>query len=338
MPIGRLVAIGCLFIGALEGRAAELKRFEYTEPHMGTVYRLVLYAADRPTADVAAKSAFGRIEELEAIMSDYRPESELMRLCQHAGGPPVHVSNELYTVLRQARRVSEESAGAFDVTIGPLSHLWRRARRTGSAPDSEQIRQAKDLVDFGQMRLDDVNHTVQLTKAGMLLDLGGIGKGFSADEAIASLRAHGITRALVAAGGDIAVSDPPPDAPGWRIAIATPGTTAPSIKRYIRLASAAVSTSGDAEQHLEAGGKRYSHIIDPRTGMGIVGRQTATVIAPKGILADSLTKVASILEPAKALPIVERLGGKVLIVRLENQGEHTIMSNGFLVEETASRD
>src|SRR5215469_2833893 len=199
MKYHSLVPLSVLLLAAA-GEPA-LKRFEYAEPHMGTRFGLVLYAPDEATARKARQAAFARIASLDASMSDYRQESELMRLCAKAGGPPVRVSDDLFFVLRRAEEVSRRSGGAFDVTVGPVVRLWRRARRTERLPDPDDLRQALAVVGYEKMRLDPQAQTVQLLKPGMLLDLGGIAKGYAADEALAALKRHGVTRALVAAGG-----------------------------------------------------------------------------------------------------------------------------------------
>src|SRR5207245_2116736 len=148
-------------------------------------------------------------------MSDYQATSELMQLCAKAGGDPAPVSEELFFVLSKAQEVSKLSDGAFDVTVGPVVKLWRRARRTQKLPDPDQLAKALELVGYEKMHLDSKKRTVKLDKAGMQLDLGGIAKGYAGDEAQAVLKKHGITRALVAAGGDIVVSGAPPDTDGW---------------------------------------------------------------------------------------------------------------------------
>jgi thiamine biosynthesis lipoprotein len=162
----------------------------------------------------------------------------------------------------------------------------------------------------------------------MQLDLGGIAKGYAADEALAVLKKHGLDRALVAAGGDIAVSGPPPGADGWKIAIARlPGEK--DAGRLI-LRDAAVSTSGDAEQFVEIDGKRYSHIVDPRTGIGLLGRMSVTVVARKGIESDSLTKVAAVLGPEKGMPIIESTeGASARMVRKKGDELETVVSKHF---------
>jgi thiamine biosynthesis lipoprotein len=282
-----------------------LMRFSFTEKHMGTEFRIVFYAPDEVTAKKAAKAAFARIAELDGIMSDYKETSELMRLCKKAGGDPVPVSKELFFVLSKAQEISKLSDGAFDVTIGPVVRLWRVARRTKRLPNAEKLAQARALVGYQNLKLNPKDRTVQLTKVGMLLDLGGIAKGYTADEVLAVLRRFGITRALVAAGGDIAVGDAPPDATGWKVGIAPLKNPDSKPTQYVLLKNAAVSTSGDAEQHVVIDGKRYSHIVDPKTGLGLTGRRSATVIARNGITADSMTKPVSLLAWEQAAAIIE---------------------------------
>ncbi len=327
-----------VLVGVGVGTAADpqLKRFSYVEPHMGTKFKVILYAPDEATANAAAKAAFERVTALDGIMSDYRPASELMQLCQKAGGEPVKVSDELFTVLKTARDVWKASDGAFDVTVGPVVKLWRQARKTKQMPDKDELKKALELVGTDKMQLDEKEHTVKLLKPGMLLDLGGIAKGYTSDEVLALLKKRGIPQALCAAGGDIAVGDPPPGADGWKIGIAPLEDPDSRPSKYLLLKNAAVSTSGDAEQFVEIDGKRYSHIVDPKTGVGLVGRMSVTVVAPKGILSDSLTKTVCVLGPEKGMPLVEAVeGASVLIVRKTDKGEETIRSKSFpkLIEE-----
>jgi thiamine biosynthesis lipoprotein len=307
-----------------------LKRFTFSEPHMGTRFKIILYAPDEAVANRAAKAAFARIAALDRTMTDYDPNSELMRLCKKAGGDPVPVSDDLFIVVKRAQEVARLSDGAFDVTVGPVVHLWRLARRTRQLPDKDELVDALGRVGYDKVRLDERRHTVQLLKAGMRLDLGGIAKGYSADAALEVLRQHGVTRGLIAAGGDIAVSAPPPDAEGWTIGIAPLEDLDSQPKRYLLLHDAAISTSGDAEQYVEIGGKRYSHIVDPKTGLGLVGRLSVTVVARRGIDADSMTKVVCVLGPEKGMKIIDQNPElAALMVRKTDAGEETFTSNRF---------
>ncbi|HMC63814.1 MAG TPA: FAD:protein FMN transferase [Gemmataceae bacterium] len=328
--IAPLVIVACgVAIASAPSAEPVLSRFEFAEPHMGTRFRIVLYAPNKQMAEKAAKAAFARIAELDGIMSDYRSSSELMRLCKKADGAPVRVSEDLFYVLQRAQEVSRRCDGAFDVTVGPVVRLWRRSRRTQQLPDPEQLAQARELVGYEKVRLNEKDRSVQLTQAGMQLDLGGIGKGYAADAALKVLKQHGITRALVAAAGDIAVSGPPPDTPAWKVAI-HPLDPEQKSSRFLSLRHAAVSTSGDTEQFVEIGDKRYSHIVDPKTGMGLVGRMSATVLAKDGTASDSLAKVVCVLGPERGLKLIEATdGAAALFVRRTDEGVETFESKRF---------
>jgi thiamine biosynthesis lipoprotein len=313
--------------------AAEPVRFEYSEPHMGTTFRFICYAEDKATADRAAKAGFARVAKLNGIMSDYLDSSELMQLCkknEEKPAGPVKVSDDLFFVLSRAEEASKLSDGAFDVTVRPFVVLWRLARRTQRLPDPKELAEARMLVGYRKLKLDSKAKTVAFEVAGMQLDLGGIAKGYAADEVLKVLANFGIINALCAAGGDIAVSGAPPGTEGWKVDIAPlPGS---KDKRTLLLKDAAVSTSGDAEQFAVIDGVRYSHIVDPRTGIGLTGRRSVTVIARRGITSDSMTKVASILPAEKALGILERTQGvlAVLIIRKTESAEETFESKRFV--------
>lgn len=283
-------------------------RHAFTSVHMGTEWRIVLFAPDKATAEKAKTAAFDRVTALDKTMTDYDPKSELMRLCatnDTAPGKPITVGNDLFRVLAHAQEVSAECDGAFDVTVGPLVKLWRAARKTKQLPDAKELAAAKELVGYKMLTLDAKATTVTLQKAGMRLDLGGIGKGFAADEAMAVLKTHGVTSALIAASGDITVSDAPPDsdAKAWVVEIAPIGKGEPA--RFLKLTNASVSTSGDLFQFVEIEKVRYSHVLDPKTGLGLTGRRSATVIAGSGWRADAMTKAASVLPPDKAVKWID---------------------------------
>ncbi len=314
-------------VNAVAGPA--LQQYTFSEPHMGTLFKVVLYAPDEASAKKAARAAFERVAELNRIMSDYLADSELMRLCKKAGGPPVAVSTELCDILHKAEKFSAMTDGAFDVTVSPVVRLWRHARRTGQLPDPEALKKALALVDYRKIRLDPNGRTVQLLLAGMLLDLGSIAKGYAADAALAVLRQHGITRALVAAGGDIAVGDAPADAPAWKIGIAPLKNPDAPPERYLRLVNASVSTAGDAEQFVEIDGKRYSHIIDPKTGVGLIGRRSVTVVAPNATTSDALDTAIAVMGQARGLEFAERHGLAALLTFETERGVETTMSKGF---------
>ena len=286
------------------------ERYEYTHPAMGTQALIVLYARDADEARAAADAAFARIDALDRTLSDYREDSELMRLSRRSGGGPVAVSDDLFRVLRASRQMFDRTGGAFDATVGPLSLLWRRARRLGEMPDAGSVAVARALVGGDRLTIDEAHRTVTLATAGMRLDLGGIAKGFAADEATRVLAHAGVVSSLVALGGDIRVTAPPPEAAAWQIAVA--GVEA-GLKAgptdSLALRHAAVSTSGDAEQFIEIGGVRYSHVLDPRRGEPITGRRSATVVASDATSSDALAKAVVVLGSAAAMRVVDGIPG-----------------------------
>lgn len=285
--------------------ASELQRFEAVESHMGTLVRITVYAADIDAARVAIRAGFDRIGALDDILSDYKSHSELSRLTSTAVDRPVQVSADLLAVLRASQELAEATDGAFDVTQGPVVRLWREARTTGQAPAPSALTEAAARSGFRKLVLDADARTVRLTVPGMALDVGAIGKGYAASEALAAIASCGIRSALVAVSGDLAFSDAPPGRKGWRIGVHTLGPDVTSVPPTLELTHAAVSTSGNASQSLEVDGRRYSHIIDPGTGLGLVDDITVTVIAPHGLDADGLDTAISVLGAARGLALVE---------------------------------
>ncbi|MCS6830445.1 MAG: FAD:protein FMN transferase [bacterium] len=297
--------------GALRLNAAPLHRYQYSQMAMGVQVTIIVYASDQAVAERACAAAFERIAEIEQIASDYRPDSELMRLCAQAGGPPVRVSEELFTLLRRAQELSRRTEGAFDVTVGPYVQLWRRARRTGQFPTEQELQEAKERVGYEKIVLHEKERMVQLLAPGMRLDLGGIAKGYALDCALKVLQQHSIRHALLEAGGDIVVGLAPPGTAGWRIRV----ENASPQRQWVYLASGAISSSGDTEQYVEYQGKRYSHIVDPRTGWGLTTRVAATVIARDGITSDSLATALCVLGKEKGMRLVRTMPGVRAYIR-----------------------
>ncbi len=295
-----------------------LMRFEFSEPHMGTTFRLVFYAPNEPVAKEAARQAFARIAELSLIFSDFIDDSELMRLCKKPG-EWVKVSDDLFAILGRAKKLSEKTDGAFDITVGPVVKLWRRSRRTLELPPADALKKALALVGYRNVELDPATNSVRLNVAGMSLDLGGIAKGYAAQAAQSVLSGFGFSSALVAAGGDIVVTGPPPGADGWKIALDAPvkDDAGPTM---LLLKNATVSTSGDANQFVTIDGKRYSHIVDPKTGMGLVGRRAVTVVSFKGH-ADGYASALNVMGIEKGMKLIE--ADEKLAARFVEAGEKT---------------
>ncbi|MFN0174060.1 MAG: FAD:protein FMN transferase [Saprospiraceae bacterium] len=277
-----------------------LRRFEFTHPQMGTVFRLVMYAKSESQAQIGAAQAFAAVDSMNASMSDYLPESELNRLCATAGsGKDVLVSEDLWQILKLSKKFYHRSNGSFDVTVGPLTRLWRRARNLKELPDSTKVEEARQLLGF-QNIVFKKGKKIELKEAGMRLDLGGIAQGYAADRCLKILRRNGIRRALADAGGDIALGDAPPGEAGWAIEVLSksigvnsnhPGT----MKQTLRLSNCGITTSGATFRYLEANSKRYSHIVDPRTGWALTHRVLVTVQAPDATTADAWATAISVM-------------------------------------------
>ena len=280
------------------------QRFEFRRRQMGSLVRIVLYAPEQ-AAQTAAATAFKRIRDLDLIFSDYRQDSELANLCRRAGLGPQEVSTELFSVLQESVRFSRLSGGIFDVTVGPYVDLWRDARRHRELPGPIQLARAKPLLGYRKVVLDPRNQTVKLQQQGMKLDLGGIAKGFIAAEALRVIQDLGITRALVDAGGDIVMGSPPPGREGWLIAVEEGRCENPVSE--VSLQNVAIATSGDTHRSVEIDGIRYSHIVDPRTGLGLTKSLLVTVVAPDGLTADALATVLSLLPPERGLEVLQSM-------------------------------
>ncbi|MGD9647736.1 MAG: FAD:protein FMN transferase [Pirellulales bacterium] len=303
-----LAAVWSLLACGQQGIAADrapLERFEFTQVQMGMDFKLTFYAADETAANRAAQAAYARVAELNAVLSDYDPASELSRLSKSAGTDhSLPVGADLWHVLTVSQRLADASDGAFDVTVGPFVRLWRRARREREMPSAERLAEARSAVGHRLLKLDDESRTATLTQSGMRLDLGGIAAGYAADEALVILARHGIQSALVDASGDLVASDPPPGEPGWKIGIA-PLAEAAVPSRFVWLANRAISTSGDAFQYVEIDGVRYSHIVDPRTGLGLTRSRAVVVVAPDCVRADSLATTLCVLGERSGIQFVE---------------------------------
>jgi FAD:protein FMN transferase len=324
---GLLFAAVLAFPAHLDGK---LQRYEFRARHMGVAWKIALYAPNEAVANTAAKAAFGRIGELNKLFSDYEPDSELMRLCRTSRpGKPVKVSRELFEVLSHAQAVSKDSGGAFDVTVGHMTHLWRNARRRKRFPRPEVLQSALKKTGYRFIKLDPKNRAVELLKPAMRLDLGGIAKGYAGDAALAVLKKRGIARAMIDGSGDIVVGDPPPGRAGWKIAVESLRSRKRPA-RILTLKNRAVATSGDAYQFIEFHGKRYSHIVDPKTGFGLTQRSSVTVVAPAGWQADAYASAVSVLGPERGVKLIEtKRGFEASITVLRNAKPVTVQTRGF---------
>jgi len=282
---------------------------------MGSPFTITLYSADSAAATAAAEAAFSKAAEMNGILSDYIDSSEINRLSATSGqGRYLPVSPPLFDILRRSLEAARLSHGDYDVTIGPVVRLWRKARKTKTFPNTDSIHAALQKTGYRYMHLDTVHHTVWLEKAGMQLDVGGLGKGFVAAAALEELRKNGIHSAMINAGGKIVTGQAPPGRDGWLIGINAPGEKETILPRLLALKDFSVATSGDIYQYVEFNGKRYSHIVDPKTGIGLTRRRNVTAIAADGTTADWLATACSILPPKASFKLIRKIPGAALLI------------------------
>lgn len=309
--------------------SAQAKKYHFSSFKMGSPFNLVFVDKDSTHASIIAKKAFELVDSLVAIYSDYDSSSELSRLSAQAGKGAVPVSSGLMEILLKSKEAYKQSQQSFDITMGPLSLLWRNARKTKSFPDSVLVAATKILVGFDQLVIDQKNQTVSLLKKGMRLDLGGIAKGFVAEKIVQRLKADGITASLVDAGGDIAMGDAPLSTKGWVVGINAPEEAETLLDQKLILKNLSVATSGDVYQFFLHNGKKYAHITNPQTGYGVTFQRNVTVIASDGATADWLATACSILPIKTALETAAKQKAFVFITTLENGQIKSHKSKGF---------
>ena len=298
---------------------AQMSRFSFTESKMGAPFTIIFYSNDSIQAASIAKRCFALVDSFNFIFSDYIDSSELSKLSKSAGvnSLPVSLSPAMYDILIQSKKAFELSEGAFDITMGPLSKLWRKARRQHQFPADSTVKRIRNLIGFDKLVFDTLQKTIRLTQEGMQLDLGGIAQGYVAQKVINFLHSQGVNNALVNASGDIVVSGAPINKDGWVVGVNIPEKTDELLNQKLLLKNRAITTSGDAYQYIEKDGIRYSHIINPASGYGVTFQRNVTVIAADGTTADWLATACSILSLKKAKKLASFLEAEVLIAEIK---------------------
>ncbi len=265
---------------------------------MGTDFRILIDHDCEENSSIVANAAFEEAKRLNRIFSDYDAGSEVSRLSNSSyNSEKVEVSKELFEVLAFSKLLASETGGAFDPTLGRLSRLWRISRFRKSLPTANSIEKAMNQVGREYLKLNPIEKNVTLLKPGILLDLGGIAKGYTADQMMLLLKKRGFDRCLIDAGGDLTLGKRPRKRPGWNIQVG--GEKHPDLP-LLTLENCSVATSGDYSQFVEINGRKYSHIVDPLTGYGLENFSQVTVIASNGMTADSLATAFSVLGPEKS--------------------------------------
>lgn len=301
-------AIGLMTLlaaGTASAQEAGHARFEGMA--MGSELQIEVFGADQATCDRAVKEAREEIDRLERIMTDWKQESPLMDVNRAAGKKPVAVPPELLFIVERSLKMSELTEGTFDITFAAAGRLWNWRDPNPRVPTPEEVKAALADVGWKGVAVDEKAGTIHLTRTGMRIGLGGIGPGYAGDLAMDKIRKLGIRDACVNVSGDVLVIGKKNGQP-WNVGVTHPRKKGESIA-VLPVSNAAVSTSGDYERYFEKDGKRYCHIIDPRTGYPADLCQSVTIVAPNLAFADALAKGVFVLGPEKGMRLVEKLEG-----------------------------
>lgn len=274
---------------------------------MGTDVRVTVWAADGIAAESAMSSVFAEFDRLDALLSVWKPQSDVVRINAAAGGPPVSVSTDTLAVIKAGLDASRLTGGAFDMTFGALADVWKFDHdQDDRVPDAAEIEARLPQVDYRAVRVDEAGASVSLARPGVRLHLGGIGKGYAVDRAVALLRERGFRDFMIHAGGDLYVGGQPGERP-WRLGINDPRGAPEESFATLELRDRTLSTSGDYERFFIQDGVRYHHLLDPSTGRPARGCRSVSIVAPTALQADALSTGVFILGPEKGMALVERL-------------------------------
>lgn len=284
-----------LWVAAQGGRAGQPLRIESTLDAMGSTYTVVAYGEDRLKLETAVEAAFDEVRRLDNLLSNYKPNSEWSLINREAARHPVRVSAEVFELISACLDYSRVSEGAFDITVGPLVRAWGFYKGSGRLPHRAEIRAALAVTGYRNIVLDKENRTVRFAKTGVEIDPGGIGKGYAVDRVVELLKEMGVGSALVSAGGSSMYGlGAPPGQDGWKAKIRHPRRPEETVAEVV-LRDSSMSTSGTSEKFFISGGKRYSHIFDPRSGYPAPGMLSVSVVAPRTLDSEAWTKPMFIL-------------------------------------------
>jgi thiamine biosynthesis lipoprotein len=324
----RLIAISILLgLAGCGAPAAAPHAVERSRLSMGSLLKVSAWTTDEAAAVAAIEQVFREFDRLESLLSVWRPGSDVIRINEAAGRRPVAVSRDTLAVLEAAAQASEWTGGKFDITFGALAEVWKFDHdQDNTVPDRRAIEARLPLVDYRFVQVDRVAGTAFINQAGARIHLGGIGKGYAVDRAVALLREHGLTNFLIQSGGDLYVAGRNGAVP-WTLGIADPrNADGPAFAR-LEVSDGTVSTSGDYERFFFKDGRRYHHIIDPDLGEPARLCRSVTIVSNRATLADVLSKGVFLLGPVAGMALVERLPDvEAVIVSAANQ---VLISSGL---------
>ncbi len=319
----RVILLFFVLINATQ--AQNLKRFEFVETKMGSPFGLIFYAEDSLFADKISKKAYAIVDSLNLSFSDYLPDSEVSQLNNKTGWVPV--SKDLFAILAESQVAWQKSEGAFDVTLGRLTKLWRKTKKTGILPKSAVLESAKNSAGMQYIQFDKSTQSIKIDKPRDLeIDLGGIGKGYAAQKVLEYFYSQNVKQVLVNAAGNMAIGHAPPDKLTWQIGLETPEEFP---EQMLGINQMAISTSGDAYQFVTIKKQKYAHIIDPKTGLGLINKRQVTVVSSNATQADWLSTACMGLSIKKALALAEKESAEIIIFENKKNKIRSYSSKGF---------
>lgn len=296
-------------------------RFVFERTLMGTSVEVIVWSPDRDASEEAVERAYAEVERIEKKLSVRKKDSRITEINQWAGTKPVEVDDEMYRLIRESKRFSEMSGGAFDITVQGLGDIWDFNRPGFREPGPDRVKRGLKRVDYRKIRLNERDSTVFLEEGGMEISLGGIAKGYAVDRAVGILRESGIKGGIVSAGGDLLAFGRKGNGEVWKVGVRNPRDLSKNIC-VLPVSNLSVATSGDYERYRMVDGKRVHHIIDPRTGYPSTECMSATVAARSAMTADALATAVFVLGPEAGLALLEGLPGVEGIV-VDSDGKIT---------------
>lgn len=300
--------------------AEKIQGFELTFPALGTLVQIKAFSSDPAHVEQAFKAAQENVRRIESILTDYDSESETRRLTQAAWEQPTPVSPDLWNVLEASGAWHRRSQGCFDSSLGTLTRMWRKHRRSESLPSEAELREALQATGWEHVELDPTARSIRLTRAGIQFDFGAIGKGYIVDRVFEGLVEQNLACCLVNISGNMRCGSAPPDREGWRIAISPLEKNGEPLRELV-IVNAAIATSGDLWQYQVIDGVRRSHVLDPHTGLGVAGPIAATVVADNATDADACATVACVQGAPRALELANGLAGYALLVAIKHNAQ-----------------
>jgi FAD:protein FMN transferase len=298
----------------------KLVRYEDSRVSMACTYSITVYGREEREMKQIVNEALDEIDRIDRLMSHYKKDSPLSEINREAAKGPVRVEPELFDFISECIKYSRESDGAFDITVGPLMKAWGFFRDEGRLPSDSELSKARGRTGYRHIILNEKERTIRFDRDGVELDLGGIAKGYAVDRAVSLLKARGIERALVNAGGSTIYGlGSPPDSAGWEIKIQDP-IDHRKIATTVNLNNRALSISGSYEKFFEVDGVRYSHIMDPRTGLPVQGLLSVAVVTETGTAGDALDNVFYVLGVEKSRKLIQQYPATEVIFFLPDSG------------------